>query len=117
MKSSQSGGSFNDSRFLPFVPSLSADCLYETDIPADVQYKHVQLVAKELPPLAFVREVAAAANEFWAQHPDQYIAIHCAYGARVVCWLKTGWDMGGTCGDTDALHAEVRIAGRESWVL
>lgn len=57
-----------------------ADCLYDCDIPSDVQYLHVQLVAKELPPLEFVREVARAANNFWAKHPDLYIAIHCAYG-------------------------------------
>jgi hypothetical protein len=57
-----------------------ADCLYDIDIPSDVDYLHVQLVAKELPPLEFVREVARAANNFWAQHPDMYIAVHCAYG-------------------------------------
>jgi protein-tyrosine phosphatase len=58
-----------------------ADCLYDIDIPSDVSYLHVQLVAKELPPLEFVREVARAANNFWAQQPDMYIAVHCAYGA------------------------------------
>ena len=56
------------------------DCLYDIDIPSDVEYIHVQLVAKELPPLEFVREVGRAASGFWAAHPDQYIAIHCAYG-------------------------------------
>ena len=45
-----------------------------------MEYIHVQLVAKELPPLEFVREVGRAASGFWAAHPDQYIAIHCAYG-------------------------------------
>lgn len=63
-----------------------ADCLYDCDIPSDVQYLHVQLVAKELPPLDFVREVARAANNFWAKHPDLYIAIHCAYGTYAQSW-------------------------------
>lgn len=66
-----------------FPPKNTTDCLYDVDIPPDVDYLHVQLVAKELPPLEFVREVGAAANAFWAQHPEQYIAIHCAYGTGV----------------------------------
>ena len=69
-----------------YVPAvIPADCLYDCDIPSDVEYLHVQLVAKELPPLEFVREVARAANNFWARHPDQYIAIHCAYGGLCCC--------------------------------
>lgn len=56
------------------------DCLYASDVPSSVQYLHVQLVAKELPPLEFVREVGRAANQFWSQNSDDYIAIHCAYG-------------------------------------
>lgn len=70
---------------------VCTDCLYDVDIPPDVQYLHVQLVAKELPPLEFVREVARAASGFWAQHPDQYIAVHCAYGGclgAVACCLS-----------------------------
>jgi alpha-glucan,water dikinase len=47
-----------------------------------VQYLHVQLVAKELPPLEFVHEVGRAANQFWSHNSDDYIAIHCAYGEQ-----------------------------------
>jgi hypothetical protein len=47
-----------------------------------LQYLHVQLVAKELPPLEFVHEVGRAANSFWAANSDHYIAIHCAYGEQ-----------------------------------
>ncbi len=39
-----------------------------------------QLVAKELPPREFVQEVLAVAHAFWAERPNDYIAIHCAYG-------------------------------------
>jgi hypothetical protein len=53
-----------------------------------VGYQHIQLVAKELPSLDNVREVAACANAFWAQHPQQHVAIHCAYGAWV--WVEVG---------------------------
>jgi alpha-glucan,water dikinase len=64
------------------------DCLYASDIPPGVQYLHVHLVAKELPPLEFVHEVGQAASKYWATH-DDYIAIHCAYGFNrtgfVVC--------------------------------
>eukprot|EP00198_Chlamydomonas_reinhardtii_P011494 XP_001700831.1 predicted protein [Chlamydomonas reinhardtii] len=68
------------------------DCLYTDDVPPDVQYIHIQLVAKELPPPDFVAEVVAAANAFWEQHPDLYIAVHCAYGFNrtgfvVCCYL------------------------------
>lgn len=37
-------------------------------------------ILSQLPPLEFVRAVADAANAYWAEHPDDYIAIHCAYG-------------------------------------
>ncbi|GLC33354.1 hypothetical protein PLESTB_000342300 [Pleodorina starrii] len=56
------------------------DCLYSADIPTGLAYTHVQLVAKELPPPEFVDAVVAVANRFWAKHPDEYIAVHCAYG-------------------------------------
>jgi hypothetical protein len=46
-------------------------------------------VAKELPSPSYVREVREVAQEFWSQHPDEYIGIHCAYGFNrtgfVVC--------------------------------
>ncbi|KAG2441038.1 hypothetical protein HXX76_003891 [Chlamydomonas incerta] len=68
------------------------DCLYTDDIPPDVQYIHIQLVAKELPPPDFVAEVVVAANAFWERHPDHHIAVHCAYGFNrtgfvVCCYL------------------------------
>ena len=33
-----------------------------------------------LPSRETVRQVIQAAKAFWAQHPDDHIAIHCAYG-------------------------------------
>eukprot|EP00879_Flechtneria_rotunda_P018145 GHRR01019031.1.p1 GENE.GHRR01019031.1~~GHRR01019031.1.p1 ORF type:complete len:191 (+),score=41.24 GHRR01019031.1:256-828(+) len=56
------------------------DCLYACDTPASVKYCHVNLVAKELPPLEYVREVGKVANTHWSQHKTDHIAIHCAYG-------------------------------------
>lgn len=69
----------------------SADCLYDTDIPLGVDYLHVQLVAKELPPLEFVQEVGRAASAFWEAHPDMHIAVHCAYGMTTRTRLRAGW--------------------------
>lgn len=54
--------------------------LYTDDIPPHVAYNHIHLVAKELPPRTFVSEVCAALNQWWAKHPDDYVAMHCAYG-------------------------------------
>lgn len=78
-----------------------------------MQYLHVQLVAKELPPLEFVREVARAANNFWDKHPNLYIAIHCAYGgllllggclpvARRSCLI---YSTGNGCADLQLRHS------------
>ena len=39
------------------------------------------LCTQELPSREAVREVIAVADAFWGAHPDEYIAIHCAYGA------------------------------------
>ncbi len=61
-------------------PCMQHDCLYTADIPADVQYIHIRLVAKELPGQHFIDRVCAVAKAFWADCPDQHIAIHCAYG-------------------------------------
>mmetsp|Transcript_35137 Transcript_35137/g.88962 ORF Transcript_35137/g.88962 Transcript_35137/m.88962 type:complete len:468 (-) Transcript_35137:650-2053(-) len=68
------------------------DCLYTADIPAGVAYTHIHLVAKELPPATFVSEVCDTVRAWWAQHPDDYIAVHCAYGFNrtgfvVCCYL------------------------------
>lgn len=40
----------------------------------------VQLVAKVYPPRASIAEVIDIASRFWADHPEEYISIHCAYG-------------------------------------
>ena len=40
--------------------------------------RHVQV----LPPLEAINEVEHIARSYWADHPDRYIAIHCAYGER-----------------------------------
>lgn len=72
------------------------ECLYTDDIPESLEYKHISLIAKELPPEEFVAEVTIAANAFWRKHPDQYIAVHCAYGFNrtgfVLCsYLIENW--------------------------
>jgi len=65
------------------------ECLYAEDLPESLEYTHIQLVAKVLPPFEAINAVAAAAAEFWARRPNDYIAIHCAYGFNrtgfVVC--------------------------------
>lgn len=33
-----------------------------------------------LPSREAIDEVERIAGSFWGEHPDQYIAIHCAYG-------------------------------------
>ena len=38
-------------------------------------------IVQELPSREAVREVIDVADAFWADHPDEFIAIHCAYGA------------------------------------
>ena len=43
----------------------------------------LQLVAKVLPAREAIDEVQRIAQSFWAEHPDLYIAIHCAYGQSV----------------------------------
>lgn len=65
------------------------ECLYADDIPANLEYAHVQLVAKVLPPQEAIDEVQRTAQGFWKRRPGDYIAIHCAYGFNrtgfVVC--------------------------------
>lgn len=56
------------------------DTLYIHDIPASLGYTHIQLVAKVLPLRSAVDAVIETAQIFWKEHPEQYIAIHCAYG-------------------------------------
>ncbi len=54
------------------------ECLYADDVPPTLHYKHMNLVAKVLPPLAVIDRLVSVANSFWKDHPDQCIAIHCA---------------------------------------
>lgn len=65
------------------------ECLYADDLPPDLEYAHIQLVAKVLPPQEAIDEVQLTAQTFWARKPHEYIAIHCAYGFNrtgfVVC--------------------------------
>ncbi|KAI7835650.1 hypothetical protein COHA_010442 [Chlorella ohadii] len=65
------------------------DCLYSDDVPDTVEYEHVQLIAKVLPSREAIDEVERIARSFWSEQPNQYIAIHCAYGFNrtgfVVC--------------------------------
>eukprot|EP00887_Chlorella_sp_A99_P000324 scaffold13.g324.t1 len=62
------------------------ECLYYDDIPPSIEYETVQLV---LPPPEAINEVEEIARSYWSDHPDKYIAIHCAYGFNrtgfVVC--------------------------------
>jgi alpha-glucan,water dikinase len=53
-------------------------------MPDSLDYEHVQLVAKVLPSQQAIDAVERIARSFWAQHPDHYIAIHCAYGALLL---------------------------------
>ncbi|KAL6767935.1 hypothetical protein ACKKBF_B37160 [Auxenochlorella protothecoides x Auxenochlorella symbiontica] len=75
------------------------ECLYGADLPPGLRHIEVQLVAKVIPPRAAVDAVAAAAAAFWAERPDDYVAIHCAYGFNrtgfVLCsYLCQVHDMG-----------------------
>lgn len=39
-----------------------------------------QLIAKVLPSREAINEVERIAKSFWREHPEKFIAIHCAYG-------------------------------------
>lgn len=56
------------------------DCLYADDIPSTLEYVHLNLIAKVIPPKEAVDQVETIAREYWSRHPDRYIATHCAYG-------------------------------------
>lgn len=66
-----------------FIDLANHTCLYSQDLPDNVEYEQVQLVAKQLPSQQAIDRVAAVANAYWARHPDRAIAIHCAYGATL----------------------------------
>ena len=42
-----------------------------------------QLVAKAFPGRGSIMQVIKTARSYWRQHPDNYIAIHCAYGEAI----------------------------------
>lgn len=56
------------------------DCLYLDGMPPHLERVHVRNVAKSIPNVECTSEVIAVANEFWSRKPDEYVAIHCAYG-------------------------------------
>lgn len=56
------------------------ETLYADDIPPFIQYQHIQLVAKVFPDQCQVDQVIDIAEQFWADHPSEHVAIHCAYG-------------------------------------
>jgi hypothetical protein len=64
------------------------DCLYIDDLLSHnrdssgpiIEYVHVGLVAKELPPQEVIDQVEQVAQEFWSRKPDCYICLHCCYG-------------------------------------
>jgi len=80
-------------RVIGFMIDLSNhECLYEEDIPKEVTRVHVRNVAKSIPSLECCEKVIQEAQKFWKIHPDEYIAIHCAYGFNrtgfiVCCYL------------------------------
>lgn len=84
-----SGQGANGRRVGMIIDLANHECLYEEDIPPSIEYAHVQLVAKVLPPPEAIDEVERVASEFWRREPDAYVAIHCAYGFNrtgfVVC--------------------------------
>ena len=56
------------------------ECLYEEDIPKEVHRVHVRNIAKSIPNIECCAKVMREATQHWKKHPEQYIAIHCAYG-------------------------------------
>ena len=67
------------------------DCLYEGEVPADVERVHVRNVAKSVPTTRDVRKAIEAVARFTATD-DRFVAIHCAYGFNrtgfiVCCYL------------------------------
>ena len=82
-------------------------CLYDEDVPPGLAYAHIGLVAKVLPSRESIGEVVRTADAFWAEHPDLYVGIHCAYGEEGL------W---GGSGGSSALRARAcqpqRPAGR-----
>ncbi|KAF5837769.1 hypothetical protein DUNSADRAFT_3912 [Dunaliella salina] len=79
-----------EGRRVGFIMDLSNHaCLYEKDIPKDILYHQIRLVAKVVPPPDFIAQVRQAVEAFLREHHNEYIAIHCAYGFNrtgfVVC--------------------------------
>lgn len=68
------------------------ECLYEEDIPKEVHRVHVRNIAKSIPNIECCATVMREASKHWKKHPEEYIAIHCAYGFNrtgfiVCCYL------------------------------
>ncbi len=42
---------------------------------------HFSVCVQMLPSRETVQEVIREAQAFWLQHPDEFVAIHCSYGA------------------------------------
>ena len=68
------------------------ECLYEEDIPEEVHRVHVRNIAKSIPNIECCTKVMKEATRHWKKHPEEYIAIHCAYGFNrtgfvVCCYL------------------------------
>ena len=68
------------------------ECLYEEDIPKEVHRVHVRNIAKSIPSIECCATVMREASKHWKKHPEEYIAIHCAYGFNrtgfiVCCYL------------------------------
>jgi atypical dual specificity phosphatase len=67
------------------------DCLYDGEVPDDVERVHVRNVAKSVPSARDVKKALDAITRFTATD-DRYVAIHCAYGFNrtgfiVCCYL------------------------------
>jgi len=57
------------------------ETLYGADLKeANILYERVPLVAKVFPTQKAVNSVVEKAEKFWGEHPNDCIAIHCAYG-------------------------------------
>ena len=67
---------------LGLIINLAAhQCLYAADLQDGIPVEQIPLTAKVVPPRDAVQRVLDAADAFWHDHPEKYIAIHCDYGA------------------------------------
>ncbi|GMH36228.1 hypothetical protein BSKO_04096 [Bryopsis sp. KO-2023] len=97
-----------------FIDLCNHACLYEEDLPRDLMYRHVRLIAKELPSRDHVKEVARIAEEFWQENPDGFVAIHCAYGFNRTGFILSSFLVerrGYSVGEALAAFAKARSPG------